>query len=289
MSKIRFGTCSWKYDSWRGIIYSYDKQINYLQEYSKHYNTVEIDQWFWSLFGVDKVLLPSSLTIQEYLNSVPSDFKFTVKIPNSVTLTHFYRKSKSEPLTENPHFLSAELFNNFLFKIKPLKMNLGPLLFQFEYLNKQKMETQLIFLNKLRVFFEKLDRNYTYAIETRNPQYLNRTYFKFLNELQLHHVILQGYYMPDITSIYRNFFRHIKDKTVIRLHGPKRRNIEKRSKGKWNQIIDPKDEELSNIALMIKDLLDRKIDIYINMNNHYEGSAPLSIKRLEKLLKNIKY
>ncbi len=46
MSQLRIGTCSWKYDSWRGLVYSNEPKINYLKEYSKHFNTVEIDQWF---------------------------------------------------------------------------------------------------------------------------------------------------------------------------------------------------------------------------------------------------
>jgi uncharacterized protein YecE (DUF72 family) len=43
---IRIGTCSWKYDSWKGIVYSESKSKNYLKEYSQKFNTVEIDQWF---------------------------------------------------------------------------------------------------------------------------------------------------------------------------------------------------------------------------------------------------
>ena len=50
MAKIRIGTCSWKYDSWRGLVYRDQAKKNYLQEYSELYDTVEIDQWFWSLF-----------------------------------------------------------------------------------------------------------------------------------------------------------------------------------------------------------------------------------------------
>ena len=119
MAKLRIGTCSWKYDSWRGLIYSENKTINYLEEYARHFNTVEIDQWFWSLFGVDKIQLPSPITVQEYLESVPPEFKFTIKVPNSITLTHFYRKVKSDPLIANPHFLSVKLFQDFLFAIKP--------------------------------------------------------------------------------------------------------------------------------------------------------------------------
>ena len=49
MNKIHVGTCSWKYDSLKGIIYPEFGEINYLEEYAKHYKTVEVDQWFWSL------------------------------------------------------------------------------------------------------------------------------------------------------------------------------------------------------------------------------------------------
>jgi len=50
------GTCSWKYDSWQGLIYPENKPFNYLQEYSHHYRIVEIDQWFWSLFDNKAVM-----------------------------------------------------------------------------------------------------------------------------------------------------------------------------------------------------------------------------------------
>src|SRR3989304_8262202 len=138
---IRFGTCSWKYDAWRGIIYSGKKNINYLKEYSNHYSTVEIDQWFWSLFPPSKVLLPDERVVNEYKSSVPKDFIFTIKIPNSITLTHFYYRDKKGPLTINPYFLSVDLFKEFLSTLKPLEANIGCLIFQFEYLNKQKMKS----------------------------------------------------------------------------------------------------------------------------------------------------
>ena len=49
---------------------------NYLEYYSKKYNSVEIDQWFWSLFGVDNILLPKKSVVEEYNKSVPDNFKF---------------------------------------------------------------------------------------------------------------------------------------------------------------------------------------------------------------------
>ncbi len=284
MSKLHIGTCSWKYESWRGLVYSFKKPINYLEEYSKHYITVEIDQWFWSLFGVNKVSLPSPHTVQEYLESVPPDFTFTIKIPNSITLTHFYRKSKSDPLIINPHFLSVDLFENFIASIETLKPHIGALMFQFEYLNKQKMASQVEFKDKFTKFFHKIDQSFQYAIEMRNPNYLNESHFHFLNKLNVAHVFLQGYYMPSIVEIYKRLRSFIKNVTIIRLHGPDRSDIEKISGGNWNKVLEPKDNELRDIAKIVNDLLNRKINVYVNMNNHYEGSAPLSIRRLEKFL-----
>ena len=102
MAELRIGTCSWKYDSWQGLVYSDAPKINYLKEYSEHYKSVEIDQWFWSLHGEKKVSLPNPKIIEAYKMSVPDDFKFSVKLPNSISLTHFYNKSKTEPLKANP-------------------------------------------------------------------------------------------------------------------------------------------------------------------------------------------
>ena len=97
--KLHIGTCSWKYDSWRGLIYPQEKKINYLQEYSRHYRTVEVDQWFWSLFGEDTAVLPKTAVVSEYGSSVPDDFVFCAKVPNSITLTHHYRVNEDDQVT----------------------------------------------------------------------------------------------------------------------------------------------------------------------------------------------
>ncbi|MFC2139660.1 DUF72 domain-containing protein [Bacteroidota bacterium] len=282
---LRIGTCSWKYDSWRGILYSGEPKINYLKEYAAHYNTVEIDQWFWSLHGPKKVTLPNPNVVSAYKLSVPSDFKFTVKVPNSITLTHFYRKLKQDPLQPNPHFLSNDLFDQFLYLIDPLKENIGRLMFQFEYLNKQKMASQLEFQKRFVKFIEKCSSDFEYSIEIRNPNYLNKEYFIFLEDNNLSHIFLQGYYMPPIFEVFEEFKDGISN-PIIRLHGPDRKEIETKSGGQWNKIIEPKDSELSKITEMIEILLNSGNDIYLNVNNHYEGSAPLTIEKIKELLKS---
>lgn len=280
---IHFGTCSWKYESWRGIIYPKTGKFNYLEEYSKHYDTVEIDQWFWSLFDTN-VKLPKKKDVVDYANSVPDNFKFTIKALNSITLTHHYNKNKKEPLKVNPNFLSVELYNNFLNALNELSNKISLILLQFEYLNKQKMPSQIEFLKSLGDFLKKIPRSIPVGIELRNPNYLNDIYFNFINDHGVYNVFLQGYYMPPIWEVYKKFSDRIKEKVVIRLHGPNRADIEEASEGNWNKIIFPKDDELIKIIEIIKDLEKKKVDTYVNVNNHYEGSAPLTIQRLQSYL-----
>ncbi|GAB4300090.1 MAG: DUF72 domain-containing protein [Ignavibacteriaceae bacterium] len=287
MAEIRFGTCSWKYDSWKNIIYPAKSEFNYLKEYSRHFDTVEIDQWFWSLFPPGKVVLPAENVVKEYNDSVPDDFLFTIKVPNSITLTHYYNRNKKEPLKKNPYFLSTDLFLDFIKTLRHLKKKIAVLIFQFEYLNKQKMPSQNEFQNRMKEFFDHLPDNLpAIGVETRNPNYLNSSYFDFLNSLKLYHVFLEGYYMPPATEIYKKYSEYINKLSVIRLHGPDRSGIEKISNGEWDKIYIDRSEELSGIAEMINNLQKRNVDLFVNVNNHFEGSAPLTIERIKKLLQS---
>jgi uncharacterized protein YecE (DUF72 family) len=283
---IKIGTCSWKYPSWHRLVYSAPENINYLEEYARRFDTVEIDQWFWSLFGTDKVTLPRPEVVKAYRQAVPDEFRFTVKIPNSITLTHLYKKRKDDPLVPNPHFLSPELLQSFLDLIEPLKDVLGALLFQFEYLNRQKMSGRKEFLERLETFGGAVPPSWPCAVEIRNAKYLTGDYFDFLRQNDLSPALLEGYWMPSITEIFRQWSEEISAHplVVIRLHGPDRRRIEEQTKKRWDRIVDARDEELGEIARMVKYLADRETDVYVNVNNHYEGSAPLTIEKLKDLL-----
>jgi uncharacterized protein YecE (DUF72 family) len=296
MTELRIGTCSWKFPSWRGLVYPAQArgpagaQAYYLQEYARTYSTVEIDQWFWSLFGrgdrAPDVKLPAPADVEAYRASVPDGFRFSVKLPNSITLTHLYRKQKTDPLVANPHFLSPSLFEAFLARIAPLRGVLGPLMFQFGYLNQRMMASQDRFQELFAAFTRQLPGGYRYGLETRNAGYLNEAYFEFLNQNGLIPVFLQGYWMPPIVSVYERWrplvLQH--EQVVIRLHGPDREGIEARTGKQWNQVVEPRDEELAAVVGMVEDLLDQGVSVYLNVNNHYEGSAPLTIDRIRRLL-----
>jgi uncharacterized protein YecE (DUF72 family) len=283
MENVRIGTCSWKYPSWAGLVYS-EKPANFLREYAQKYSTVEVDQWFWSLFPAGDPKLPEPAVVEEYRASVPEHFHFTVKAPNSITLTHMYGKGKSPVRSANRFFLSAELTAGFLERLAPLGPTLGPVLFQFEYLNLRKMPSQMEFESKLSKFRKDLPENHQYAIEIRNDDYVNERFFDYLLDQSWELVLLQGYWMRSVVDVWARLERQIRRfRTVIfRLHGTGREEIEKETGNTWNRIVHSREKELSEIAAIVKDLTGSKNEIYVNINNHYEGSAPLTIERFQK-------
>ncbi len=151
VGRLSVGTCSWKYDSWKGLVYEPGKRYradDYLPDYAKQPKSSE--------------------------------------------------RHASEP---NPHFLSVDLLNRILETLKPMHGKLGPIMFQFEYLNRQKMPSLVVFLDRLHEFFEQAPAGFQYAIEIRNPNYLQDEFPGFLGQHGLGFVLLDCYYMPPIAEV----------------------------------------------------------------------------------------
>ena len=287
---LRIGTCSWKFDSWKGLFYDSSKNYkpdDYLVDYARHLDSVEIDQWFWSLFP-GGVKLPDISTVKTYTDSVPDDFVFTVKAPNSLTLTHLYskqpRKYAEYAGKANTYFLNPELLERFLERLTLMGKKLGPIMFQFEYLNKKKMPTKDVFFDRFHEFMLRAPKDYQYAIEIRNPNYLSPAFFKFLEEHTLGFVYLEGYYMPPIGDIFNKFDPATADFCIVRLHGGDRLEIETETGGLWNQVVSPKPKGLKAAAQIVRANRKRSITTFVNINNHFEGSAPVTVERFIDIL-----
>jgi len=289
-SYFRIGTCSWKYDSWKGLIYDAEKNYepnDYLKDYAEHYNTVEIDQWFWSLFPTG-AKLPNPETVKIYSESVPNDFLFTVKAPNAITLTHYYAKQSSQyqhvANKPNGYFLDVNLLKRFLELLQPMGKKLGPIMFQFEYLNYKKMPTLEAFVDQLAEFFDHAPKGFNYAVEIRNPNYLKPVYFDFLTHANIIPVFIEGYYLPSISEVVEKFDVSSHSMMIIRLMGPDRQKIEKLTGKRWDRIAAPKDGSLRSVAQIVGKQIEEKRQVVVNVNNHYEGCAVLTINRLIDLL-----
>lgn len=270
---LLFGTCSWKYSSWIGLVYSSEQRYaaEYLPEYARHFGTAEIDSWFYHM--------PSSKEAEDYAANVPEGFRFTCKVPRDLTLTH---TKESGRLIPNENFLSPGLFEDFLEATRSLHANLDAVMFQFEYLNRKKISGPAEFIDKFGLFVKDIAPDIPVALEIRNPNFLSSDYFHFLEAAGIIPVLVEKQYMPPVTSVYRDFGHLIGRRAVVRLMGGDRKEIETLSGHKWDRLWLPKDQ-LPEITAMLQDLgLHRQVTV--NVNNHFEGSSPLTIQRLKELL-----
>lgn len=286
MARVHFGTCSWNFPSWEGLVYAPGDTRSLLEQYAARYDTVEVDRWFWSLFDGSAPRLPSPADVAEYRRAVPDGFRFTVKAPNSLTLTHFRPRSKADPLVPNPHFLSPALYAQFLSLLEPLGETLGPVILQFGYLNRQHLSGQSELLDRLEAFLEAAPVGPRIALELRNPHWLNRRLGEFMAGHGLLPVLLQGYWMPPVVEVHAQL-REWLDRAggaVIRLHGPDREGMDRESGQRWDRLLVQRDEELAGIVGMMGELLAEGAEIFLNANNHYEGCAPLTLARLLEML-----
>jgi uncharacterized protein YecE (DUF72 family) len=285
LDTIRIGTCSWNYPEWKETgLYSntYKMHFEYLTEYSKYFNTAEIDQWFWSLMDNDIIRMPKFGDVRAYNELTPNDFVFTAKAPNSITLTHYYKSNKL-----NANFLSLKILEKFLTAVQPLGKKLGVIMFEFEYLNKNKIASQDKFFESLEKFFRNLPKRYNFAVETRNPNFLKPNFFELLKRYNIGLVLMDGYYMPPVENTFEVYKNYLTQNVVLRLLGKDRIEIEKKTGKSWTKIVEPRDETIEKVVKIILDLSKRKIPIFTNINNHFEGSAPLTAQKIINALKSV--
>jgi uncharacterized protein YecE (DUF72 family) len=272
--QLKIGTCSWNYESWVGLVYSQPHQYaaEYLKEYSQKYSTVEIDSWFYKV--------PDPYEVDSYVSAVGNDFVFSCKAPQKLTQVFDYGTK-----TPNKHFLSIDLFERFYNRIEPVKDKISIMMLEFEYLNKEKMAGLDQFIEKLDAFIKQIPRNIKIGIECRNKNYLNTSYFDYLKSNDLVHVFSEKQYMPSVCELIDDYVMYLSDSVVVRLLGGDRKEMEKRTSQQWNKIVDEKD--VGPVVLHIQQLLNYGKTVTLNINNHYEGSAPITIKKILNELSKI--
>src|SRR5690242_7956292 len=111
MGTLFIGTSGFNYRDWKGRFYPENlPQTKWLEYYSSHYNTVEINATFYGSF--------SQKTFQKWASQVPDGFCFTIK--GSRFITHIKRLKSVE-----------ETINRFFDQTEGLASKLSCILWQF--------------------------------------------------------------------------------------------------------------------------------------------------------------
>ena len=285
---LRFGTSSWTYPGWTGLVYEkeYPKtgsSAAMLAEYARFplFRTVGIDSTFYAP--------PSASVLQSYARALPPDFRCVSKVWDRITVHTFSKaRNKATGGEPNPDFLNAELFMAEV--LEPCQAHfashMGPFVFEFQTIARSAKLTGQAFADLLDRFFSRLPRDVPYAVELRNQEYLAPPYFAVLREHNVAHVFNSWTRMPpigdqlDIPGALSAPF--VVARVLLRPGRTYSDAVD--AFAPYDRIQDRNPELRQDVVKLIRQAAALRIPAYILVNNRAEGSAPLTIAAIAALL-----
>lgn len=289
-SNILFGTSSWTYPGWTGMVYrqEYPKtgsSAAMLEEYARFplFRTVGIDSTFYGP--------PTPDLLASYARVLPDNFRCVSKVWDRLTVLTFpkarYRALGGEP---NPDFLNPDVFLDEVLRLYEayFPAHVGPFVFEFQTIARNEGVNPLGFANLLDAFFSRLPRDYSYAVEVRNPEFLTPPYFAVLREHNVAHVYNSWTRMPALGEQIELPGSFSAPFTVARvLLRPGRSYSDAVDAfAPYDRIQDRNPELRRDIAKLIRQAQRLRIPAYILVNNRAEGSAPITIAAVAELLED---
>ena len=249
MVKIYFGCAGWDYNDWVGVFYPKPlERYNHLEFYSRFFNVIEVNSTFYNI--------PKKSTVLNWYNQVPTDFKFVVKVWQKIT------HNLNDPDLD---YKVSQFFNN----LTPLREKVKIFLLQFppwfKFTDKH--------FKQLKSLSNELPPEHKYVIELRD-----NTWFKeeIVSEIiDGSKFILGTTYMPEINAYYLTN----QNRYYIRLIGDRELTI-------FNRIQRNQEESINDLVRNLQTLekMPNIHEIFIIVNNHFQGNAPESVNLLKKRL-----
>ena len=286
---IFIGTSSWKYEGWFGQIYTRDRyltrgrfsqkrfQDECLREYAETFPVVCGDFSFYQF--------PSPAYWRKLFSSAPDSLRFAFKVPEDITVKQFPRHPRYGPRagSDNPAFLNSEMFQEaFLHLLAPYRPRIAVLIFEFGTFSKQCYAGPAEFIRELDPFLSAVPRDFRYAVEIRNPEFLAPEYLACLRGHGIAHVFNGWTRMPDIGSQMHLRDANTADFTVARALLRRGRAYEEAVAKftPYSHVQDPNPETRDALRLLIGRARDRHEPSYIFVNNRLEGNAPATIEAI---------
>jgi uncharacterized protein YecE (DUF72 family) len=289
-ASVRFGTSTWNYPGWRGLVYHEDygpkgAAAKMLREYAAFplFGTVGIDS---SYYGP-----PTESVLRSYAEHLPAGFPCVSKVWSQITVHTFTKAQDPDRAGRvNPDFLNPDLFLEEIYEPyqRHFEANTGPFVFEFQTIAKSSGMGPHRFADRLDEFFTALPREGQYAVEIRNEEFLTPMYFAVLREHGVAHVFTSWTRMPplghqlDLPSSISGPF--IIARALLR---PGRTYDEAVDAfAPYDRIREPNPKLRRDLVRLVEAAVKTRIPAYLLVNNRAEGSAPLTIAAVVEMLED---
>jgi uncharacterized protein YecE (DUF72 family) len=286
---IYIGASSWKYEGWLGQIYRRESYLmrgrfsrklfeaECLAEYAETFPAVCGDFAFYQF--------PTGEFWRKLFRQTPESFRFAFKVPEQITCKIFPAHARYGPQAgqENESFLDRHMLEEmFLRPLLPYRHKTALLIFEFGAFGRRSFGDLAEFLDRLDPFLAGLPPEFRYAVEIRNPEFLESAYFACLRGHGVAHVYNAWSKMPEIRhqmaipdSVTADFLvcrallrRGRMYENAVDLFAP------------YTEIQDANPEARESMRVLIGRARENKEFLFLFVNNRLEGNAPMTILSL---------
>jgi uncharacterized protein YecE (DUF72 family) len=283
---LYIGGSSWKYEGWLGQIYRRERYLSRgrfskrlfetecLKEYAETFPAVCGDFAFYQFPTLDYW--------RALFQMVPPEFQFAFKVPEQITCKAFpsHKRYGAQSGEKNPAFLDLEMFKEmFLRPLWPHRDKTAVLIFEFGTFSQRSFAHLGEFLDRLDPFLAGLPPDFRYAVEIRNPEFLERDYFACLRSRRVAHVYNAWSRMPELHRQIVLPESATADFLVCRALLRYGRVYEEAVStfAPYTEVQDPNPKARESMRVLIDRARENKQFLFLFVNNRLEGNAPMTI------------
>ncbi len=281
---LRFGTSSWAFPGWEGIVYSdryTESELAHegLREYAQHplLGCVGVDRGYYAP-------IPAA-DLARYAEQLPEGFPCLMKAPASVTSMAL---SRGPDARVNPDFLSPSRFaDEVLAPIREARFerHVGAVILELPPVSRALRLPPRDFARRLDALVETVPDDIPLAVELRDPALVTDAYVDVLRRRRVAHVYNYWTAMPSIAEQRRMVPVTAGPFVVARLLlRPGTRYEERREAFKpFDRLVDPDPVMRAEVVELAREAIEAAIPAYVLVNNKAEGSSPLTIREVAAL------
>lgn len=284
---VRFGTSSWSFPGWAGIVFprKYDKTFlarDGLPLYVRHplLRTVGIDRGYYApIPGED---------LRRYASQLPKDFPTVAKAPGIYTTPVHTGHSGAPKGSPNPAFLDAKSFTETVARpfLSDFRDHTAAIVLEFPPMPPSARLHADAFASRLDSFLAHVPSELPLCVELRNRELLTPAYAQVLTHRRVAHVFNYWTAMPmprdqlPVAPIDSAPFVILR----LMLRPGTRYEGRKAAFTPFDRIVDPDPRMHADVLDLIEMAQALRRAVLVLVNNKAEGCAPLTIEHLARQL-----
>lgn len=284
-STVHFGTSSWSFPGWAGIVYRARRTQTELareglREYATHplLTTVGVDRSYYAPIPVED--------FRRYADQLPGGFLCCLKAPASVT-SMVVPEARQRV---NADYLSpARLIEDLLEPCAVgFEAHTGPIVIEFPPMPRELRLAPSAFAARLDAFLAALPPDFSYSVELRDRALLTSEYAAVLSRHHASHTYNYWSAMPLPGEQARIVTPQslTSEASVIRLllRPGTRYEDQRESFRPFDRLVEPDDAMRDDTVALARQLTAAGRRVYVLVNNKAEGSSPLTVGVLARRL-----